>query len=168
MTVPATFDVILLRAAVEMAKTASNDPHTQNGAILLAFEADRAVTVGAANSLPPGVASVADRFERPLKYSFVEHAERGAIYAAARAGLKTAGATLYCPWFACADCARAIICAGITTVVGHVVPRQVTPERWQEPIRIADQMLAEAGVTIRLSDQPLGVRYLFNGEQLEL
>ena len=36
-----------------------------------------------------------DRWERPEKYSWVEHAERNAIYAAAREGVRLAGATMY-------------------------------------------------------------------------
>ena len=122
----------------------------------------------AANALPPNVSTHPERLQRPLKYSFLEHAERGAIYAAARAGLKTAGATLYCPWFACADCARAIICAGITRVVGHVRPRMHSPERWAESIAQADRMLREADVQIDLLKDELGIRYLFNGGMLEL
>lgn len=161
-------DVDYLRLAVEIAIDHSGDPYTQNGAVLVAIENGQAVEARAANGLPPGVAISADRFSRPLKYSFVEHAERGAIYAAARKGLKTAGATLYCPWFACADCARAIICAGVTRVVGHVTPRVLTPARWEESILLADQMLLEAGVQIDLLKENLGVRYLFNGEQMEL
>jgi dCMP deaminase len=161
-------DALFLRIAVEVGIAQSTDPHTQNGAVIVAFEAGRTVSARSANSLPIGVAVAADRLQRPLKYSFIEHAERGAIYAAARKGLKTAGATLYCPWFACADCARAIICAGIEQVVGHVKPRLHTPDRWQDSIQIADQMFREAGVVTRLIDAPLGLRYLFNGEMLEL
>jgi dCMP deaminase len=53
----------------------------------------------------------------------MEHAERDAIYKAAFVGMQTEGATLYVPWFACADCARAIIAAGITRVVGNSLAR---------------------------------------------
>ena len=161
-------DVDFLRMAAEIAIAQSGDPYTQNGAVLVATEGGRAVAAHAANGLPPGVATAPERLTRPLKYSFVEHAERGAIYAAARKGLKTAGATLYCPWFACADCARAIICAGVARVVGHVKPRIHTPERWAESIMLADQMLLEAGVQIDLLKDDLGVRYLFNGAPLEI
>jgi dCMP deaminase len=161
-------DVDYLRLAVEIAIKHSGDPYTQNGAVLVANENGQAVEAVAANGLPPGVATAPDRLERPLKYSFVEHAERGAIYAAARKGLKTAGGTLYCPWFACADCARAIICAGVSRVVGHVKPRIYTPERWAESIMLADQMLLEAGVQVDLLKDDLGVRYLFNGAPFEI
>lgn len=163
-----TDDVELLRRACFSAVTFSHDPHTQNGAVLVANEPGGPVVISAANGLPAGVCAKPERMERPGKYAYVEHAERAVIFAAARMGLKTAGATLYCPWFACADCARAIICAGITRVVGHVKPRSVSPERWAESIRQADEMLREAEVEIALLDAPLGVRYLFNGEPLEL
>jgi dCMP deaminase len=161
-------DVKFLQLAVITGAAWSNDPHTQNGAVLVAAGSGALDVVRAANSFPTGVATAAARLVRPLKYSFIEHAERGVIYAAARQGLKTAGATLYCPWFACADCARAIICAGVTRVVGHIKPRIHSPERWAESIQLADQMLREAGVEIDLLKDDLGLRYLFNGGPLEL
>lgn len=158
-------DVIFLREACKIAAHESEDARTQNGALL---RAPNGVFVTAANRFPIGVVSSLERQEATAKKHYIEHAERGAIFAAARAGIKTAGATLYCPWFACSDCARAIICAGITEIVGHTKPRIYTPDRWKESIEIADGMLAEAGVKCRLIDDELGVRYLFNGEWFDI
>lgn len=53
-----------------------------------------------------GVKDLTDRFERPTKYSFFEHAERNAIFTAARHGIRTEGATLYVQALPCVDCAR--------------------------------------------------------------
>ncbi|MFX8778102.1 deaminase, partial [Acinetobacter baumannii] len=89
------------------------------------------------------------RWERPLKYQFVEHAERNSIFHAAREGSKLAGSTMYCPWYACADCARAIIQAGIKEVVGHQKCFDLTPGHWKESIANAFQMFEEAGVKTR-------------------
>jgi hypothetical protein len=75
---------------------------------------------------------------------------------------------LYCPWFACADCARAIILSGITRIVGHIKPRLVTAKRWQETMAAADNMFSEVGIEIVLLDETLGVQFLFDGEFLEL
>lgn len=152
-----------LREACQFAASFSGDMHTQNGAVLVPKKGKRVVS---ANMLPP-IHKYPERLERPLKYLYLEHAERNVIYAAAREGVRTDGATLYCPWFACADCARAIIQAGIRSVVGHSVPRHLTPIRWQESISAADQMLYEAGVQTHLIGTPLGVSILFNGQQLE-
>lgn len=160
-----THDAIYLREACKIAAHESQDKHTQNGALLVSR---RGYVVSAANRLPPLVTVSNERLERPVKYQYVEHAERGVIYAAAKAGIAAEGATLYCPWFACADCARAIICAGVVRVVGHKKPRIHSPQRWAESILVADQMLREADVQVDLLTDDLGVRYLFNGDWLEL
>ena len=161
---PAGRDVQLLKEACRCAAELSNDPHTQNGAVLLALTGEIVV---AANTLPE-IEARAERLVRPLKYAYIEHAERNVIYAAAKQGVATDRATLYCPWFACADCARAIIQAGIKHVVGHITPRKYSPERWHESIRIADEMLVEAGIQTTLLKEKLDVSFLFDGNLMEL
>lgn len=159
-----TPDAAYLKEACLVGATQSTDPHTQNGAVL---RARNGITVAAANQMPP-IAHIPARFERPEKYTYVEHAERHVIYVAARTGLATHDATMYCPWFACADCARAIILAGISRVVGHTKPRELMTERWKQSVAVADVMLQEAGIETVLLDAPLDVRFLFNGEFIDL
>ena len=55
-----------------------------------------------------GVKDLTDRFNRPMKYIFFEHAERNAIFTAARHGIRTEGATLYVQALPCVDCARLV------------------------------------------------------------
>lgn len=86
--------------------------------------------------------------ERPIKYKYFEHAERNAIYNAARFGAALKDCTLYCKWPPCSDCARAIIQAGIS----HCVFRYnwaSCPDRWQEDMKIACDMLVQCGVQIK-------------------
>jgi dCMP deaminase len=156
-------DLFYLRIAVELAQTQSDDPHTQNGAVLVTPRGD---PVGAANGFPAGVVAHDARRERPTKYSYIEHAERNAIYTAARRGVPTKGATLYCPWFACADCARAIICAGVKEVVGLAHPP--AHSHWKESCDRGDEMLREAGVTYRRLAVKLGLFVLRDGQQIEV
>ncbi len=158
-------DTDALTMAARYGAKYSQDPHTHNGAGLVTRHGHH---VWAANRFPEGVIIAADRLERPNKYRFIEHAERNVIFKAAQHGFATNGATLYCPWFACADCARAIICAGISRVVGHIKPRLHTTERWQATIELADHMLREAGVQITLLNDELGIKYLFDGTEFEL
>lgn len=156
-------DEIFLREACRAALTQSQDRHTQNGALL------RAVTgeiVTAANRFPPNVMLTAERLQRPLKYEFIEHAERGVIFAAASAGICTHRATLYCPWFACADCARAIICAGITEVVGLAYPEP--HGRWKDSVLRGDEMLREAGIVCRRIVNKLGIKILRDEQEVEI
>jgi dCMP deaminase len=135
-----------LKQACQHARKHSHDPRTHVGAILVSC---RGVPVYAANQLPPGVVKTIARLEPPFKYAYIEHAERNAIYAAASAGICTQGATLYAPWFSCANCARGIICAGVKEVVGLASLRAATPERWEQDIAMAERMFIEAGIATR-------------------
>lgn len=148
-----------LREACRYAAQHSHDPETQIGAVLVTSRQ----VIYAANCVPPGVARSEHRLARPFKYDFIEHAERAAIYKAAAAGAATAGATLYCPWFACTDCARAIISAGIKEVVGLIALRNATPARWLLNVELAEKMLAEACVSQRLLADTVGVTIRFDG-----
>lgn len=101
-----------LGLAAEMAAK-SPDPSRKTGCVILKADGD---SVGGWNNFPSGVFP---RLERPAKYVFIEHAERAAIYFAAREGLALKDGTIYLTWFPCADCARAIVCSGIKKLVGY-------------------------------------------------
>lgn len=145
----------------------SPDPSTKNGAIIL--NASGHYIGAGCNTFPPGVSSSAERLERPLKYELIEHAERTAIYSAALRGYSLRGTTMYCPWFACAPCARAIISVGIISVVGHQICMDNTPSHWQDSVELAFKMFDEAGIKYQFYEGSLGIDpILFNGELLEV
>lgn len=141
------FDLLMLSQAYTYAAGSSTDPSSQNGAVIV--DSDGKLLSKGANHFPRDVKELPERWERPLKYQFVEHSERNAIYTAARLGHKTQGCTMYVNWYACADCARAIIQAGIVEVVGHQDMADGTPDHWKESVRIGLLMLEEAGVKCR-------------------
>lgn len=143
----------------------SGDLSTQNGAVLVDPAFGGVVAVGH-NDIPAPCCDRPERRQRPEKYAWTEHAERAAIFAAAKKGYATDGLTLYCPWLACADCGRAIICAGIKKVVRHRIPQHDTRPDWAASIAAADQMFAEAGVEVVEIAGTLGVSFRFNGEQV--
>ena len=92
---------------------------------------------------------ILSRFERPLKYKWTEHAERNAIYNAARAGIKLKNCTIYIYGLPpCTDCSRAIIQSGIKTIIYQCSNKEI-PERWSEDISISKEMLNEACITIK-------------------
>jgi dCMP deaminase len=148
-----------LREACRYATQHSGDGNTQNAAILVTPRR----TVYAANAFPTGIARYDSRLSPPNKYFYTEHAERAVIYKAAAAGVPTAGGVLYCPWFACTDCARAIVMAGIKEVVGLICLRCATPARWADNVELASKILTEAGVSQRLMAGKLGVTIRFDG-----
>ena len=160
-------DLDYLRKAYLYAQIHSHDPNTQTGAILVS---KNQIIARGANSFPDGVQRLNERLQRPLKYSFIEHAERNAIFSAANKSIRTKGSTMYSPWVPCVDCARAVIQAGITEYVSHQFltdlysqdPR--IKERWDESIGIGLQMLKEAGVKHRSFKDEIGdVGVLFGG-----
>lgn len=124
----------------------SPDPSTQNGAVIVSV--DELWDVTACNQFPRGVGYSDERWERPAKYAFIEHAERNAIFEATYEGVSLNGATLIAAWAACADCARAIVQAGISTLVRHNNPSHPDHDAWQESIAIGDTIMREGGVQI--------------------
>lgn len=141
-----------LMAAAIRAAALSPDPSTQNGALLATAGGDPLWQTAQCNEFPRGVKYKPERWERPLKYSIIEHAERNCIYSAARHGLATDGLTMFSPWAACTDCARSIIQGGIVELVTLPADPHAT---WDESIAIAMTMLEEAGVKVTFLDEPL-------------
>ena len=152
----------MLSLAYDYAIENSTDPSTQNGAII---ECQTGVLVYGANHFPKGIEETKERYNRPMKYNYVEHAERNSIYSAAKLGHSTEGATMYCPWFACAECSRAIIQSGIITVIGHNTPiHNEANSKWQESITIAINMLLESGINLHYISEPMNKTIRFNEE----
>lgn len=138
-------------AIAKAASTLSKDQSTKLGAIILGkgFE----IRALGYNGFPRGVNdTVPERHERPAKYKWTEHAERNAIYNAARAGTALEGSRLLLdsPIFVCSECARAIIGAGISQVI--LIRRNETdPDRagrWSNDEDISRTMFQEAGIEV--------------------
>ena len=132
---------LLLSAYEEALK--SPDPSTQVGAILIS----KGVRVFGHNHVAYGFTDL-DLTRFGEKAVMIEHAERSAIYRAARLGITTDNSLLVAPWASCIECARAITTAGVGTVIRHAEAMDKTPERWQESISIADEIMRAGGVQI--------------------
>lgn len=110
---------------------------------------DLEVRATGTNGLPRGVkASDDSRFDRASgeKFFWFEHAERNAIYNAARIGTPVQGCTIYINRFPCSDCARAIIQCGITTVICPKKP--AFDGKLDHSFDVSETMLTEAGVQL--------------------
>lgn len=141
---------------VDLVATWSKDTSTQVGAVIVDNE-NTILSVGY-NGFPRGVDdSIEERFERPIKYMYTEHAERNAIYNAVRNGLQLKGAKIYIPWCSCSDCARAIIQSGIKTVVMREPDYDVP--KWGEHFKIAIEMYNESGVKVIYYNDEKGHKY---------
>lgn len=148
----------------ELASSKSKDRSTKVGAVLVGD--DHSVLAVGFNGLPRGVNDDIDsRHDRPLKFHYFEHAERNCVYACARHGIRTLGATLYLNVgvHPCSDCARAIIQSGIVEVVGRDIPFKGKGD-WDESFRIGREMLTEAGVKLTLLDDKYIEKKLYLGK----
>jgi dCMP deaminase len=126
----------------------SKDTSTKVGAVVV--DSDKRVLSLGYNGFPAGVDdsdSVIDiRMERPLKYMLTEHAERNAIYTASRVGVSIIGASIYCNYLPCCDCARAIIQCGIKEV--YYKNLHVNSTTYTEFTQVVLMMFREAGVHV--------------------
>lgn len=113
------------------------------------------------NDFPRGVQERDERRQRPDKYVWTEHAERNAIYNAARVGvsLKDCRAYVACTdlkkggYIPCAVCCRAFIQSGISEIVEFWTDPAEGPDRpWVQNLPIAQKMLSEAQVRLTLLD----------------
>jgi dCMP deaminase len=127
----------------------SKDPNTQIGCVI-AGPAHEIRSTGY-NSLPRGIRDdVPERLERPTKYLWMEHAERNAIYNAARCGTPLEGCTLYVEIMPCMDCGRAIVQAGIRDVIiSGARMSQYSSDYYDEHFRNVEVLFQEAGVNVR-------------------
>lgn len=127
----------------------SPDPRTKVGCLIISPE--KGVLCEACNTYPEGVRrDIRDRSEAPSKYAWIEHAERNAIYLAARRGISTEGCAMFVELSPCIDCARAIIQAGVVEVViNHDRAIEYSSGRYAVEHSTALEMLAEAGIAVR-------------------
>ena len=93
---------------------------------------------------------ITERYERPAKYFYTEHAERNALYNAARLGVSTKGCKIYTTLFPCADCARGIIQSGITRVITY--RPDLEHHKYGESFRHSLIMFKEVGIKILYLD----------------
>lgn len=119
----------------------SKDPSTKVGAVIV--DDLRRVVAHGYNGFPRGVDDSPERYaDRPTKYAHVVHAELNAILNA-RGSVEDC--TVYITHQPCAECAKAIIQAGIYRVV--VSPASGI-DRWADSQMVAWAMLEEAGVEV--------------------
>ncbi len=129
----------------------SKDQSVQVGVVIVSISHE--VLSTGYNGFPRGIDEKdPTRWLRPVKYQFVEHAERNAIYNAARIGMSVLGAIAYMESPPCTECGRALIQAGIREIV--VTTNNPFKDRadWKESIQFSLDLLTEAGMVVRWTD----------------
>jgi dCMP deaminase len=140
----------------------SKDPSTHIGAVIVGKNHEIRST--GFNGLPRGMKESDERNTRPNKYNFYEHGERNAIVNSARIGIPLEGCTMYTNGIPCVDCARAIIQAGITTVVVDKEWNDNNYEKWVESAKISMEMFNEVGVKVIMWEGHVDVPKFRNGK----
>lgn len=134
-----------LQLAKFQADLFSKDPHTKVATILLS--PNLVILSTGYNGFPSGMDDdVAHRWERPLKYNYVTHSEINSICSAARNGTRLDGAIAIVTLFPCSDCAKALIQAGIKTIVAPE-PDFKLP-KWGDSFKTSEEMFREVGVQV--------------------
>lgn len=125
----------------------SKDESTKVGCIIVA--PDGSVRAMGYNGAVRGSRADEDeRRERPEKYWHFEHGERNAIYNAARCGTPLEGCTAFITHPPCMDCARALVQAGIVSVVWNI-PNTEFEQRWLEHKVRVERLFTECNVEWR-------------------
>jgi dCMP deaminase len=133
----------LMSEAEEVARTSPNRVR-QVGAVLVTEGGEK---VARCNSFPRGVRDIEERHAGDGRFVWMEHAERNAIFEAARLGLRTQGATLATTFFPCIDCARAIVQSGIACLA--TPPPDLADPVWGEAFLRSRVILEEGGIAMR-------------------
>jgi dCMP deaminase len=144
------------RPGVDMQKAlraASASPNRVRkvGAVLVSRDG---VEISACNDFPPGVRNLEERHAGDGRFVWMEHAERRAIFAAARRAIATAGARMTSTFFPCIDCARAIVEAGVV-LLDTPAPAFDDPV-WGSSFERSQVILEEGGVEIRIIEVSTG------------
>lgn len=135
----------VMMAKARAAARASPNRVRQVGAVLITCDGAEFV---ACNTFPPGVRDLDERCEGEARFVWMEHAERRAIFAAARRGIATQGAHLTTTFFPCIDCARAIVDCGIACI-DTPAPAFGDPV-WGGAFACSQAILEEGGVEVRI------------------
>jgi dCMP deaminase len=153
----ASWDAHFIKLAEVIAER-SKDRSTRVGCVIVG--PDNEIRSTGYNGFPRGLDDkLESRHERPEKYLWTEHAERNAIYNAARMGTALKGCRAYVSSsFVCMDCARGLVQSGIT----EVICEPFTPakhgdlqERWKDDVVRARMLFGEAGVAVRTPRQSM-------------
>jgi len=135
----------------------SKDRSTKVGCVIVS--PDNTILSTGWNGFPRGVDDNDEaKHERPAKYDWTEHAERNAIFNAAREGIQLKNATAYLNWepYPCVPCMRALHQSGIVRIVGPNRPfAGVGNGTAYDTDGITRQLIDETGVEIIVIEQTI-------------
>ena len=129
-----------------LARRTSDDPDTQTACVAVICGK---VIAEASNRIPTGVLHLPERLSKPLKYSYIMHAESRMVASCALSGTSLDGATVYLNWFPCVTCASLLVQAGIRTLAAHQGRYEVHKDDPRYGFEHAMAILREGGITLQ-------------------
>lgn len=133
-----------LAVAREIAAMSKASKH-KIGAVILS--PDLVIVSTGYNGCARGVADSAEHYAHPAKRFMIAHAEANAIYQAARTGARTDGCSMLVTGLQpCAQCANAIVQAGIKKVLYPA--ESAGAGSWVDDFMYATQILHAGGVLV--------------------
>lgn len=135
----------------ERAAMLSKDRRRKVGCVLIS--ASYRFLVKGYNDFPFGlIDDVEARHQKPEKYFWTEHAERNAIYNAARAGIHINHCRAYVNFFPCVDCTRGLIQVGMIELISY---RPDFESKWGELFRKSAEILEACGIPVTFMDKEM-------------
>jgi dCMP deaminase len=157
---PVSWEELFMKHAYLIA-TKSKDPRTKIGAVLV--KKNIIISEGF-NGFPRGVVDLTSRYiDRETKYRFVVHSELNAILNASRHGVNTEDSDCYTQAMPCCECAKALIQAGIKSVIIHEGWPDMD-KKWNDSFDFSFKMFHESGVRVIKYCNKLKVLAYCNGE----
>lgn len=146
----------------------SKDENTHIGAVVVGPKNEIRTT--GYNSFPRRINDyVADRQKKPEKYNWFVHAERNAIYNAARIGTPLEGCRMYTNGVPCVDCAHGVIQSGIIEVIVDKEWNDDNSEKWAESAKKSLKQFDESGVSVRYFEKGiLGIHKFRQGKVIKV
>jgi len=140
-----------MQRMVKMAETVgswSTDASKGVGCVVFDLVSGTPIATGF-NRFPTGVEETPKRLERPAKYLYVVHAETVALAFCARKGIATEGMAIALNYFPCAQCAGALIEAGLEFIIAPEPDWNC--ERWGKEQQAGMRKLCEASKSVGFS-----------------
>ena len=138
-------DTHFIRLAWVTGLNLSKDPRTKVGAVIVTADT-RQVSIGY-NGFPRKLEEHPERWEKPLKYEYVIHAELNAIM---NCPFDTQGCTLYCTHQPCHRCLKHLVNAGIKRVVYNQTYSSLTHrDIWDEASALFEEVIQIDDPTVK-------------------
>ena len=135
----------------------SLDQETKHGCVVVAE--DNTILSMGYNSPPRGCDDRDVPQTRPEKYFWFEHAERNAIYNAAKHGISLKGATFYCTGHPCGDCFRAMMNVEPKKIVYGPIGSACTTEEVKQEIKKMAKRPGKTEVVLEEFNSPVLASY---------